>query len=273
MRRLFQRHGYWILGCPSCEHRAAEIAPAHDHVEEQYGDAYFFGGGAGYSDYLAEAPLLRERGRQYGRLLRRYRASGRVLDVGSAAGCILHGLTDEGWSGVGLEPNAHCVEHARETLGLDVRVGTLESFASAEPFDVVTMFQVVPHFTDPAAALAAAAALTLPGGLWLIETWNRASWTARLFGQRWHEYSPPTVLHWFSADGLARLAARHGMEEIARGRPSRWISGAHAKSLLAYKLGDADGGGGLSRMLRLIPDRLRIPYPAEDLLWMILRKR
>ena len=96
MRRLFERHGYWILECAECGHRSAEITPAADHVAEQYGDAYFFGGGAGYSDYLAEAGLLRDRGRQYGRLLHRYRAPGRVLDVGSAAGCILQGLGDEG---------------------------------------------------------------------------------------------------------------------------------------------------------------------------------
>lgn len=272
-RRLFQRHGYWIRGCTDCGHRAAEIRPSPAHVPEQYGDDYFFGGGAGYSDYLAEADLLRARGRQYGRLLNRHRTPGRVLDVGSAAGCILQGLVDEGWSGVGIEPNARCAEHARSQLGLDVRVGTLEQFDSPDCFDAVTMFQVVPHLADPAAALAAAAALTRPGGLWLIETWNRDSWTARLFGRRWHEYSPPSVLHWFSADGLTRLAARYGLHEVARGRPRRWISAAHAKSLLRYKVGDGDRSRVLSASLRLVPDRLHLPYPAEDLVWMMLCKR
>lgn len=58
---------------------------------------------------------------------------------------------------------------------------------------------------------------------------------ARLFGKNWHEYSPPSVLHWFSKRGLIRLADRAGFEPIAQGRPSKWIDAGHAKSLLQFK--------------------------------------
>jgi hypothetical protein len=43
------------------------------------------------------------------------------------------------------------------------------------------------------------------GRAWIIETWNRDDWVARLLGRHWHEYSPPSVLHWFNPDGLRRL--------------------------------------------------------------------
>ena len=237
-----------------------------------YGDDYFRGGAAGYCDYLGDETILRERGRWYGRLLSRHMGPGRVLDVGAAAGFWLAGMADLGWAGRGIEPNDRMSAHARERLGLDVLPGTLEAFQSDEIFDLVAMIQVVAHFVDVRGALRVAAEHTRPGGHWLIETWDRSSLSARLFGRRWHEYSPPSVLHWFTGDGLGRLARSFDMREVARGRPRKRISGAHAKSLLRYKL-----QGGLPRwlvdgVLRVIPDRLTLPYPSDDVFWMLLRR-
>ena len=209
-RRIFAKGSYWIRRCDGCGHRFAEIEAGPPHVAEVYQDEYFFGGGAGYRDYLAEGTLLRERGQHYARLVRPYAARGTVLDVGAAAGFLLKGFEDCGWKGRGIEPNARMAAHARSTLGVAVDVGTLEGLDEASRYDLITMIQVVPHLFDVRGALAAAAKATNEGGFWLIETWNRESLTARLFGQHWHEYSPPSVLHWFSRVGLARLAGEFG---------------------------------------------------------------
>jgi SAM-dependent methyltransferase len=267
-RPLFDKDGYGIRGCEACGHQFAELAADPDHVARVYGDDYFHGGGAGYPDYLSEASLLRERGRWYARLVRRYTRPGTLLDVGAAAGFVLQGFLDRGWHGKGIEPNLGMVEHARK-LGLDVRTGTLEELAPGELFDLVSLIQVLPHFVEPRRALAAAAAVTRPGGYWLFETWNRDSWIARALGPSWHEYSPPSVLHWFSPGGLQRLAGQFGFRKVARGRPAKWINGGHAKSLLRHKLG---ASGLAARLLDVVPDRLAIPYPAEDLFWMLLQR-
>src|SRR5262245_39280244 len=71
-QRLFVQHEYWIRSCTSCQHRFAELTPAADHISRIYNDDYFQAGEAGYSDYCAEAPLLRARGQWYGHLLARY---------------------------------------------------------------------------------------------------------------------------------------------------------------------------------------------------------
>lgn len=271
-QRLFERNGFWIHVCAACGHRAAEITATTSHVERVYGDSYFQGGGAGYPDYHAEARILRQRGRWYARLLRRYRPTGRVLDVGAAAGFVLQGLVDRGWSGRGVEANARMAAFARDSLGLDVVTGTLERLPVAEEHDLVSMIQVVSHFVDPRKALEAAARHTVPGGHWLIETWNRESRTARLFGRRWHEYSPPSVLHWFSPHGLRRLAAEIGFREIARGRPPKWVGAAHAKSLLRSSLDASRGNRLITVAAGLIPDRVSIPYPGDDLFWALFEK-
>ena len=270
--RLFQKGEYWVRACDTCGHRLAEITPTDDHVARVYDDSYFCGGGAGYADYLSEGSILRAQGRRYGQTVCRHMAPGVVLDVGAAAGFILLGLQDCGWKGVGIEPNARMAAHARDQLGMQVQAGTLEAFHSSDRFDLVTMIQVMPHFVDPKRSIQIVAEYTKSGGYCLIETWNRASWTAWLFGSRWHEYSPPTVLHWFSPEGLERLMAAFGFHEVERGRPVKWLNGAHAKSLLRYKWNGSAWGRFMGRAVGIIPDWLHIPYPAEDLFWSLFKK-
>ncbi len=130
------------------------------------------------------------------------------------------------------------------------------------------MIQVVANFHEPRKAFQNAADLLEPNGFLLVETWNRASLTARIFGRNWHEYSPPSVLQWFSREGLSGfLAEEFGFKEIAVGRPSKKISGEHAKSLLKYRLGEK-----FSPLLKIVPDKINFPYPAEDLFWAIYQK-
>lgn len=268
--RVFCKYDYWIRECKHCHHRFAEINPSAEHLNLVYGDEYFHGGKAGYPDYLGEAKLLVEHGRRYGVLLSKYTQPGKILDVGSAAGFLLKGFEDTGWKGVGLEPNVSMAMYGRRELGLQIATGSLEQFSCDEPFDVVSMIQVIAHFFDIRQALKKAAELTRPGGFWLIETWDRASWFARLFGKQWHEYSPPSVLQWFSRKGLSGFISQFGFSEIARGKPMKRISGLHVKSLVTYKLQGLPMEGLLNR---LIPDDGVLSYPAFDLFWGLFQKK
>jgi SAM-dependent methyltransferase len=268
-RPLFRVRGHVISGCDACGHRSAEATEAaHDHLARVYGNAYFTGGGAGYPDYLAEAALLRAHGRRYARLLRRYRTPGQVLDVGAAAGFLLDAFIEDGWGAAAVEPNRHMAALIRDRLGITVYECGLESVRCTRRFDLVTMVQVLPHFIDPRAALAVAASLTAPGGCWLVETWNRDDIAARLLGRRWHEYNPPSVLHWFNPAGLRALAASFGFVELARGRPRKRLSGAHLKSALRHQW----SGPLAARAFGWIPDHLQVPYPLTDVFWALFRR-
>ncbi len=56
--RAFETHGFQVRDCVACRHRFTEISADETHVAEIYADSYFTGGGAGYSDYLAEGEML-----------------------------------------------------------------------------------------------------------------------------------------------------------------------------------------------------------------------
>jgi len=268
----FEKHNIRICDCLDCRHRFADYTPLPSHVADVYGDDYFLGGGAGYPDYFAEADLIRKRGQRYGRLLKKYLPPARVLDIGAAAGYFMQGLADEGWEVEGLEPNATMARITRERLSFPVRNIALESLDEDASFDVISLVQVLPHFQDLSKALSNARRATRPGGYWLIETWNRASLTARLLGRHWHEYSPPSVLHWFNPDDISNTARIMGFSILATGRPRREISVDHARALLTYKATGSRLASLIVRISGTIPGKWTLPYPSEDLMWVLLKK-
>ena len=271
-QQSFKKYNYWIRECKECKHRFCEWEPPADHAEKVYSDSYFFEGGDGYPDYLGEKDLLVEHGARYGRILQKHTQPGRVLDVGAAAGFILKGLQSTGWTGMGIEPNARMAEHARAQENVKVQVGTLEQFETNEPFDLVTMVQVVAHFHDLQKAFHQAALAIKPGGYCLIESWNKDSRMARAFGENWHEYSPPSVLHWFGPDCLNRLLAKHGFTPVAKGQPEKWLNMAHIVSLLSYKLPQSALKNRISTSFGSHSSKVAIPYPTFDLFWTLYRK-
>ena len=272
----FEIGSYVIFECRRCQHNYVESPSGSEHTERHYSDSYFTGGEAGYDDYLANRPLVEEHSRRYARLLSQFiPAVGRCFAVGAAAGFDLVGFHENGWQVTGLEPNATMCRHAKELYGFDLHRSGLESFEPDQlgfQVELVAALQVMAHFVDVRLAAQKMAALLKRDGLLLIETWNHRSVTARLLGRNWHEYSPPTVVQWFSPHSLEKLLKQFGFTKVAQGRPKKFIYGHHAASLLRYKLAAIPGLKFTTPALSLVPAKLRIPYPSEDLFWMLLRR-
>lgn len=262
---IFEAKGFPIRDCLKCQHRFAAAVANEDSLPIIYNDSYFFSGGGGYPNYLDEAEPLRMRGIWYSKKVINEFEPGRLLDVGSAAGFVMQGFQDSGWDCTGLEPNVSMAKHGREQLGLDLREGSFEAFASSEQFDLISMIQVAAHFYDPKSAFGNAYRHLRRGGHLLIETWDRDSWPARILGRHWAEYSPPSVLHWFSKVSLTQLLEEQGFKLAKSGRPMKRISGSHAKSLLKYRIGD-------QFFLKFFPDKVSIPYPPVDLFWALYKR-
>jgi SAM-dependent methyltransferase len=257
------KNGVPLRRCTSCGHRFAGVLPDDGALAAIYADDYFT---REYGDYHAEAHSLAARGAAYRHIVERWRTGGRVLDVGAAAGYVLEGFTaDANWTGAGIELNAAMAQAAR-SRGIDVRAGTVESVALDGAFDAVLLVQVIAHFPHPVETLTRLRERTAPGGVWVIETWDRESVVARALGRRWHEINPPSVLHWFSCRSLDALLASLGFERVARGRPRKTIGTEHVRALLgAHPL--------LGPLARVIPRGAEIPYPGDDVFWAAYRLR
>jgi SAM-dependent methyltransferase len=274
-RPVFEARGYPMYRCDECRYAFTSPPPTTSTLAGIYDDDYFQGGGdgAGYPDYVAEGDLLREHGRRYGALLRRYGPAGRILDVGAAAGFILKGYADAGWTGTGVELNDSMASYGRNILGLDVRTGSLEALDVTETFDAISFLQVAAHFSDPRAALERAARLTRPNGLWIFETWNCESLTARALGRNWHAYAPPSAVRAFSPRALDVLAKEFGFERIDEGKPRKVIDAKHAKSVLSSLARNSLLFRGVRGVVGAVPDPTKLTYYAEDVFWALYRRR
>jgi SAM-dependent methyltransferase len=138
---------------------------------------------------------------------------GRLLDVGCATGRFLAAAAARGWEAEGVELNDDTAAIAREA-GLEVTTGTLESLSPDQPFDAITMWDVVEHVPDPLGLLRAAHGLLAPGGrLWLATPnvdglFPRASLLVAPRVGRWPHRAPVPPLAVLRADPAPRPGAR-----------------------------------------------------------------
>jgi 2-polyprenyl-3-methyl-5-hydroxy-6-metoxy-1,4-benzoquinol methylase len=156
--------------------------------------------------------------------LKRYAHSGRLLDVGCATGYFLNAARLD-FETQGIELSEWAALYARERLRLDVvNAGLDEASLPAEHFDVVTLNDVIEHFTDPRAALLRIQGLLRPGGLLYLVTPNIESLSARILRGRWWGLRPAHVFY-FSPATLTALLRETGFEvELVKsyGRMFTW---------------------------------------------------
>jgi SAM-dependent methyltransferase len=268
----FIKNGYNILHCLDCNHLFTGLILKPANVASIYADVYFTGGGDGYDNYTLQKDMLIKRGEYYADKISKFMVPGKVLDIGAAAGFFLKGFENKGWQGTGIEPNKSMAEYGNNILGVIIKNGSIESVKLAEKFDLVILIQVVAHLYNLESSIKNIYSCLNPGGYLLIETWNKDSLSARLFGKSWHEFSPPSTLNYFSKKTLEKLLSDHNFSIVAQGKPRKSIHSEHAKSLLRHKLSEMPMLRWMAGITNLIPDNKLIPYPAEDLFWFLLKK-
>lgn len=268
----FEKNGYPVLQCEKCGHRFVKIQDTNNHLDKVYSDEYFFEGKDGYPNYLEEQDILYKYGVKYAKIVSKYVKPGNVLDTGCAAGFILKGFKDSGWNCYGIEPNETMAAYGKDKLDLNITVGSLETFTTNQKFDLVNMIQVIGHFYDIDKALVNTSALVKPGGFVLIESWNMKSMVARLMGKNWHEYSPPSVIHWFSDKTLEQLFKYYGFALVKKGFPSKRINVKHALSLMEDKTPNFIFKKKLVKLLNNSVGKLNVIYPPVDVKWYLFKK-
>jgi SAM-dependent methyltransferase len=134
-----------------------------------------------------------------------------LLDVGCGAGLLLSLVRRRGFEVMGVDVSPHAVRLAAAQDDIPVQAGTLDAARfPAGHFDIVTMFHILEHVTDPRAALQEAGRVLQPHGKLILQVPNIRSWQCRMFRTRWHGLDIPRHTIDFSPRSLVRLLAACG---------------------------------------------------------------
>jgi SAM-dependent methyltransferase len=200
-------------------------AEATDYEEtfflQEYKDVYGV-------DYLADRDNISRIARARLEIIERYKPSGKLLDVGCAAGFLLDEARQRGWEPKGVEISRFASDYARQTLHLDVFTGPLEAakFPDHE-FDVVVLYFVLEHLRDPLFLLQEIGRILQPGGLLSIAVPNIAGLYFRLNQGAWIAERVRHQSHFyeFSPRTLRRMLARAGLQTVALTSEGRYTRG------------------------------------------------
>jgi 2-polyprenyl-3-methyl-5-hydroxy-6-metoxy-1,4-benzoquinol methylase len=184
----------------------------------RYSSTYFFGEylpSLGVADGKVDLATLDGRHRRTLAHIRPRRRLGALLEIGSGAGLFLKAADRDGWTVTGLELMTAGVEFARATLGLDVQeVAFEDANLPAAAYDVVALFEVIEHLSDPAGSLRRILSLLRPGGSVAISTPNISSLSHLALGRAWAVLSPAEHLSYFNETTLGALLRGAGYVNV-----------------------------------------------------------
>ncbi len=246
--------------CTVCGLHYLNPQPTHEELARYYPETY-----EPYrADKQDEVSKLKRLSIEYGlakrrRAVTRYKAGGRLLEIGCANGLFLNAMRRRGnWELQGLDISPHAVSAAREQLGLDVFQGSLhEAQFATGSFDAVVMWDVLEHVHDPAATLGEIRRILAPDGVLVFRLPLLDAWERRWFGRYWSGWDAPRHLTLFSRHTLGLMLARSGF------RPEKLacISGGYLTFVLSIRFWARDhlstrGQHWLRVLLESLPMRL-----------------
>jgi 2-polyprenyl-3-methyl-5-hydroxy-6-metoxy-1,4-benzoquinol methylase len=111
-------------------------------------------------------------------------AGSKILDIGTAGGAFLEAAQQFGYDAWGMEPSQYLVKQGK-ARGLKIEAGTIDSHPFApQSFDMVCLWDVIEHLTQPREALVKIKSLLKPGGILLINYPDIGTWQAKITGAK-----------------------------------------------------------------------------------------
>jgi len=136
--------------------------------------------------------------------------TGRLLDIGTAAGAFVGVAKAKGWQAEGCEPNRWLAEWGSRHYGIQIRPGSVfEQPYESAGFDVITLWDVIEHTLNPREMLDRCRELLKPGGILVVNYPDAGSWIARAMGRRW-PFLTSAHLYYFDRRTITQMLGSAG---------------------------------------------------------------
>lgn len=206
---------FTIMQCDACGFRYTSPRPGQDRIGEYYLSENYISHvekATTLKDHLYH--LVRRRAiRNKYHLIARHQASGNALDIGCGTGDFLAYLKHKGYAAHGVEvsPAARQIAVAK---GLSVSP-TLAELDPSIQFNVITLWHVLEHLSDPRSTLMELFKRCSNGGLLVIAVPDNESWDCKHYGPLWAAWDVPRHLSHFRRKDVHRLLKEVGFEPVA----------------------------------------------------------
>lgn len=198
-KELFYKNGYRIVQFKNCGLVFVDPQPEKEEILQFYKEHQKF--------YMARytkkvKSKLRDARREVKRIKRIMgKRSISLLDIG--CGFLLK--KDNGWNVLGIDICEREIEYARREFSVEAEVRNFPgSNLPKENFDVITMFDLIEHLTDPLKGLKECFALLNDKGILIIGTPDFGHYKAKKEGKNWGYLKPPEHLFYFSLQTLKK---------------------------------------------------------------------
>lgn len=193
-----------------------------------------------------------------------YPKKGKLLDIGTNTGLFVKIAQDNGWDAIGLEPNKWGVDYAKKNYGLALvnKPFEMRTFKK-NSFDVVTMWDVIEHFTDPVSEIKIVFNILKPDGVFAFSTIDPESFLAKSMGTRWSWYmemhkvffNKNSAEYYLKKSGFKKIVFTSHWRNLSLGYLATRLQAINPK--ISKMAGKIISGSGLSKTI--------VPYYANDL--------
>lgn len=140
-------------------------------------------------------------------IIKQYKQSGRILDIGCGDGSLGKHLGDFMYTGIEAPFS--------DVRNRNVKAVGIEGMKEAEnSYDVVTFWESLEHIKDPKGAIQKSYTALKKGGLLIVECPDFTSSERLIFGTRWFHLDPPRHIVHFTPKGIANLFKTSGFSLV-----------------------------------------------------------
>ena len=205
--------------CAECGAAVLTVLPAAGHFEVSDDNQDFYGRRY-WTEYcvVRGLPDIRERARAdlserclfwLHRLLEVTRPPGRVLEIGCGHGAFVRLLQELGFDATGTELSGWVADFAKQTFGVPVLRGALETLALDPGFTCIVAFDVLEHVSDPVGLVQRSGDLLAADGVLVLQTpWYRGE------GPDWSMFQEEEHIHLFTEESIRLLLTRAGFRQV-----------------------------------------------------------
>jgi len=214
--------GSRILKCQGCELVFTDPSAIRSGI---YGQDYFTG--EYETDYSDPALVVRSHARFTGHLalIRRFAVGRRLLDVGCALGLFLQMAREAGFEVSGFDVSEYAAAECHRKLKLEAHSGDLVTAYAGRRFDIITLFHVLEHISDPVQYLEGKIKpLMNDHGVMVIEVPNLSSLEARCAGATWIDLRPDQHAIHYTPDTLRMVLGKAGFRVLYQSTRT-WLTG------------------------------------------------